>query len=79
PCRFRCDDCGRSIACVVAAATGGLVAVLSLASGTVLVATQLGGEVFSSPVAVDNAVVIGCRNDFVYVLRVRGLCCRAQP
>ena len=31
---------------------------------------KLPGELFSSPVVYENCIIIGCRNDFVYSLKL---------
>ena len=46
--------------------TSGCMRLLDLADGSTLSETQLPGEVFSSPVLRENAIVVGCRDDHVY-------------
>ena len=50
--------------------TLGTLYVLDLYSGVCLASYSLPGEVFSSPVVVDNRLVIGCRNDYLYSLEI---------
>ena len=50
--------------------TLGTLYVLDLHSGVRLASYSLPGEVFSSPVAVDYRLLIGCRNDYLYSLGI---------
>jgi len=50
--------------------TLGTLYVLDLYSGVYLASYSLPGEVFSSPVVVDNRLLIGCRNDYMYSLEI---------
>lgn len=67
----RCDHEGHTAcvpakALVIAASTTGMLYMLDIETGRVLAEYLLPHEVFSSPVAVGNTVVIGCRDNFLY-------------
>ena len=55
---------------VVAVTVPGRMVLLSAACGSTLAETQLGGEVFSSPVCHKGAIYVGCRDDHVHSFRV---------
>ncbi|KAL5011810.1 hypothetical protein ScPMuIL_010361 [Solemya velum] len=55
--------------CVVTT-TGGHVYLLNLVTGSIICDYELGGEVFSSPVAHNSQIVFGCRDNFVYCLDI---------
>lgn len=55
--------------CVIATTTGS-VHVFDMRLGHELGMCKLPGEVFSSPVVCGRNIVIGCRDDFVYCLRI---------
>ena len=48
----------------------GEVCIVDLTTGEVVGSTQLPGEVFSSPVIMGDRIVVGCRDDYVYCLRI---------
>lgn len=50
------------------ASTDGTVWILDGQDGQMLASFTLPGELFSSPVVWEKSLVVGCRNDFVYVL-----------
>lgn len=56
------------VACVCACTTSGLVYLLDIHNGGVLSSIRLPGEVFSSPVVVDNHILVGCRDDCIYCI-----------
>ncbi|KAL8576444.1 hypothetical protein ACOMHN_049011 [Nucella lapillus] len=58
---------GRLVAC---ASTDGLVRILNVATGELIGQKHLPGEVFSSPVVVDDCLIVGCRDDRVYCYRL---------
>ncbi|XP_035681596.1 beta-alanine-activating enzyme-like [Branchiostoma floridae] len=58
--------------CVAVASTKGTLYILTLDSGSCLASLRLPGEVFSSPVVWNNLLVVGCRDDFVYGIKVMG-------
>lgn len=64
--------CDKRDACVAVFvwSTLGTLYVLDLHSGVRLASYSLPGEVFSSPVVVDNKLFIGCRNDYLYSLEI---------
>ena len=59
--------------------TTGTLYMLDFNSGRLLGSYSLPGEVFSSPVVVDNRVLIGCRDDFLYSLEVSISSQRSTP
>ncbi|XP_029001762.1 beta-alanine-activating enzyme [Betta splendens] len=52
------------------ASTDGTVWVLDSEDGQMLASHSLPGELFSSPVVHEQSLVIGCRNDYVYCLKL---------
>lgn len=56
------------LTCVCACTTSGWVYLLDIHTGGVLASLRLPGEVFSSPVVVDNHILIGCRDDCIYCI-----------
>jgi len=50
--------------------TSGDVCVADLVTGKIIERTHLPGEIFSSPVIVKERIVIGCRDDCVYCLKI---------
>lgn len=52
------------------ASTDGTVWILDGHSGQMLASHTLPGELFSSPVVYEQSLVIGCRNDYVYCLKL---------
>lgn len=57
-----------ALACICACTTSGQVHLLDIHTGAVLGSIKLPGEVFSSPVVVDNHLLVGCRDDCVYCI-----------
>lgn len=53
---------------VVIATTTGRVSLVDLTSSEILSTKHLPGEVFSSPIAVNNSIVLGCRDNNIYCL-----------
>lgn len=68
PCMF--DVQGLEGTVVGVASTDGTVWILDSLSGQKLVSHSLPGELFSSPVVWKDSLVIGCRNDYVYSLKL---------
>ena len=50
--------------------TAGLLYTLSIKTGAVVSQLQLPGEIFSSPVALNNRLVVGCRDDYLYCMDI---------
>ncbi|CAM9120330.1 unnamed protein product [Laminaria digitata] len=76
PC-FAAVACGRcTLLCplVFACSVPGLISVLDLSSGGAVGEKQLPGEVFSSAVVAEKSLVVGCRDNRVYVLDVLATC-----
>ncbi|XP_072171423.1 beta-alanine-activating enzyme-like [Diadema setosum] len=57
---------------VVVTATDGCVHILDLLTGQKVAEHSLPGEVFSSPVVDERNIIVGCRNDYVYCLELKG-------
>lgn len=55
---------------VAVASTDGTLWVLDGEQGTLKASFLLPGELFSSPVVWGHAIVVGCRNDYVYCLEL---------
>ncbi|KAM3619691.1 uncharacterized protein V6R79_012033 [Siganus canaliculatus] len=60
---------GRALLAAVAS-TDGTLWILDSKDGQMLASFTLPGELFSSPVVRERLLVIGCRNDFVYCLKL---------
>lgn len=61
---------GRRGTVVGLASTDGTVWILDGQDGQMLASFTLSGELFSSPVVWGQSLVVGCRNDHVYCLRM---------
>ncbi|CAM9873596.1 unnamed protein product, partial [Discosporangium mesarthrocarpum] len=72
PCSCCSSPCPLVFTC--AASSGNLVA-LRLSDGVAMGWLRLPGELFSSPVVVGYWLVVGCRDNYVYGVRVRVWCC----
>ncbi|XP_023127577.2 beta-alanine-activating enzyme isoform X2 [Amphiprion ocellaris] len=70
PCVFGGSAVGRTGALVGLASTDGTVWILDGQNGQMLASFVLPGELFSSPVVWEQSLVIGCRNDYVYCLKL---------
>lgn len=62
-----------SLDCMCICSSCGVLYLLDIASGRVVAKTTLPSKVFSSPVCVDGRVVVGCRDDHVYCVKVEHL------
>lgn len=60
----------RSSDMIVYADTSGFVGILNTDSGELLLTYKCDGEIFSSPVVVDDNIIFGCRDDYVYCLKL---------
>lgn len=58
------------VQCVCVCSSSGVLYLVNASNGLVLTKMQLPNEVFSSPVCVDNCIVLGCRDDYVYCIEV---------
>uniref|UniRef100_A0A7N8Y5N9 Aminoadipate-semialdehyde dehydrogenase n=1 Tax=Mastacembelus armatus TaxID=205130 RepID=A0A7N8Y5N9_9TELE len=67
---FEASVVGRRGILVGLASTDGTVWILDGENGQMLASHTLPGELFSSPVVYEQSLVIGCRNDFVYCLKL---------
>ncbi|KAM9831351.1 beta-alanine-activating enzyme [Neosynchiropus ocellatus] len=76
---FEGSTAGRSGTLVCVASTDGTLYVLDCEDGRMLTSHRLPGELFSSPVVYDGHVVIGCRNDYVYCLKLSVTSHQATP
>lgn len=70
PCVFDGSAVGRRGTLVGLASTDGTVWILDGQDGRMLASFPLKGELFSSPVVWRRSLVVGCRNDFVYCLKL---------
>jgi outer membrane protein assembly factor BamB len=67
PCKDNCyyPAAGGS-KCVVACSQKGFIYLLAHSTGQVLAKIVCGHEIFSSPVAHDDRIIVGCRDNYVY-------------
>lgn len=70
PCVFDGAAVGGRGTLVGVASTDGTVWILDGGDGRLLASFALDGELFSSPVVLGRSLVVGCRNDFVYCLKL---------
>ncbi|KAG7458390.1 acyl-CoA synthetase family member 4 [Solea senegalensis] len=70
PCVFDGSTVGRGGFLVGLASTDGKVWILDGENGQMLASHVLPGELFSSPVVHEQFLVVGCRNDYVYCLKL---------
>lgn len=70
PCVFDGSVVGRRGTLVALASTDGTVWILDGQDGQTLASFTLPGELFSSPVVWGQSLVVGCRNDYVYCLKL---------
>lgn len=70
PCVFDGSGVGRSGILVGLASTDGTIWILDVEDGQLLASYTLAGELFSSPVVWKQSLIIGCRNDYVYCLKL---------
>lgn len=70
PCVFDGSVGGRRGILVALASTDGTVWILDGEDGGKLASFTLPGELFSSPVLHEHSLVVGCRNDYVYCLKL---------
>lgn len=54
----------------VAASTNGVLYLIDIEKGDLLHKYELPGELFSSPLVVNDHIIVGCRDDFVYCLKI---------
>ncbi|CAM9144321.1 unnamed protein product [Ectocarpus fasciculatus] len=69
-----CEGCALLCPLVFACSVPGLISALCLADGEVVGEKQLPGEIFSSAVVAGPSVVVGCRDNRVYVLDILVTC-----
>ncbi|CAM9786417.1 unnamed protein product [Ectocarpus sp. 6 AP-2014] len=69
-----CEGCALLCPLVFACSVPGLISALCLADGEVLGEIQLPGELFSSAVVAGPSIVVGCRDNRVYVLDILVTC-----
>ncbi|CAK6956090.1 beta-alanine-activating enzyme [Scomber scombrus] len=70
PCVFDGSAVGRRGILVGLASTDGTIWILDVEDGQMLASFTLPGELFSSPVVWKQSLIIGCRNDYVYCLKL---------
>ena len=56
------------LTCVCVCSSRGILYLLDMVTGNVRASLKLPQDVFSSPVVVDNHIVVGCRDDCVYCI-----------
>lgn len=71
PCVFDGSTVGRRGTLVAVASTDGTVWILDGQDGQTVASFTLPGELFSSPVVLGHSLVVGCRNDYVYCLKLK--------
>lgn len=57
---------------VVACDTSGKIVLLSSHTGEMKTSYLLSGQIFSSPIFVNNKICVGCRDNYFYCLAVHG-------
>ncbi|KAF7667690.1 hypothetical protein LDENG_00052830 [Lucifuga dentata] len=70
PCVFDGSAFGRRGLLVALASTDGTIWILDGQDGLLVASFTLPGELFSSPVVWEHSLVVGCRNDYVYCLKL---------
>ncbi|XP_056132799.1 beta-alanine-activating enzyme [Lampris incognitus] len=70
PCTLSGSTVGRRGILVGTASTDGTIWILDGQEGTLVSSLTLPGELFSSPVVWKHSLVVGCRNDFVYCIKL---------
>ncbi|XP_030583289.1 beta-alanine-activating enzyme isoform X2 [Archocentrus centrarchus] len=70
PCVFDGSAVGRRGTLVGLASTDGTVWILDGKDGQKLASHTLPGELFSSPVVWERSLIVGCRNDYVYCIKL---------
>ncbi len=61
------DDNNIGLLCVCS--SKGCIYVMNPLDGSVIGSIELPGEIFSSPVIVNNRIVVGCRDELVYCVQ----------
>ena len=61
---------GVNVWCVSVATIHGQLFTLEAASGNIVSQIQLPGQIFSSPVAMGNRLVVGCRDNCLYCVDI---------
>lgn len=59
------------IPCVCVCSSAGCLYLLNFSTGHLISSYCLPGEVFSSPVVIDNSIIVGCRDDYVYCINIK--------
>uniref|UniRef100_A0A665VA80 Aminoadipate-semialdehyde dehydrogenase n=1 Tax=Echeneis naucrates TaxID=173247 RepID=A0A665VA80_ECHNA len=70
PCVFDGSAVGRRGVLVGLASTDGTVWILDSENGQMLASHTLPGELFSSPLVYKKSLIVGCRNDYVFCLKL---------
>lgn len=73
---IKCERCVLPCALVFACSVSGMVSAMRLSDGVVVGEYKLPKETFSSPVVAGRRVVVGCRDNDVYVFDVVVRCSR---
>lgn len=56
---------------VTACSTKGIIYLLDIISGVPISTFNIGSEIFSSPCAIGNRVLVGCRDNCLYCLEIK--------
>lgn len=55
---------------LIVCSTDGGIYIINASSGQINTRYKLDGEIFSSPVAVNDHLLVGCRNDYTHALQL---------
>lgn len=64
----------RDINAYIGASTQGKLCIIDSRHGEVLTSHQFDNEIFSSPVVLEDHIIVGCRNNYVYCLCIENKC-----
>ncbi|XP_064636646.1 beta-alanine-activating enzyme-like [Lineus longissimus] len=64
-------SCEKCVTIVCFFSTRGTMYILDVMSGEMMYQRHLPGEVFSSPVCIEDIIVVGCRDDYVYTFQIQ--------
>lgn len=69
-----CKNCGHLCPLVFGCSVPGVISAMRFSDGIIIGEKELPGEVFSSAVVVGHSLVVGCRDNCVYVLDILATC-----
>ena len=61
---------GDDLFCLCVCSTAGVLYVVDARKGSILTMLRLPGDLFSSPVSVDNCIILGCRDNNIYCVKL---------